>query len=132
LIRNSCTTFYEEYSSDGGIFTKENKNLYIIDKKSGQSLKKFGNIMKKKPGNFSEIHWIGISNDLIFTSDSFGMVVYDYNTGRKKFYSYYIRPVLDVYHLDYFSLSTDRLKFKKNFIYVIKNKGLFAITVNIR
>jgi len=48
LIRNSCTTFYEEYSSDGGIFTKENKNLYIIDKKSGQSLKKFGNIMKKK------------------------------------------------------------------------------------
>lgn len=60
------------------------------------------------------------------------MVVYDYNTGRKKFYSYYIRPVLDVYHLDYFSLSTDRLKFKKNFIYVIKNKGLFAITVNIR
>ena len=132
MIRNSCTTFYEEYNFEVGIFTKENKNLYIIDKKSGQSLKKFGNIMKKKPGNFSEIHWIGISNDLIFTSDSFGMVVYDYNTGRKKFYSYYIRPVLDVYHLDYFSLSTDRLKFKKNFIYVIKNKGLFAITVNIR
>jgi len=132
LIRNSCTTFYEEYNFEVGIFTKENKNLYIIDKKSGQFLKKFGNIMKKKPGNFSEIHWIGISNDLIFTSDSFGMVVYDYNTGRKKFYSYYIRPVLDVYHLDYFSLSTDRLKFKKNFIYVIKNKGLFAITVNIR
>ncbi|HQK69877.1 MAG TPA: hypothetical protein PL101_02060 [Bacteroidales bacterium] len=132
MIRNSCTTFYEEYNFEVGIFTKENKNLYIIDKKSGQFLKKFGNIMKKKPGNFSEIHWIGISNDLIFTSDSFGMVVYDYNTGRKKFYSYYIRPVLDVYHLDYFSLSTDRLKFKKNFIYVIKNKGLFAITVNIR
>lgn len=132
MIRNSCTTFYEEYNFEVGIFTKENKNLYIIDKKSGQFLKKFGNIMKKKPGNFSEIHWIGISNDLIFTSDSFGMVVYDYNTGRKKFYSYYIRPVLDVYHLDYFNLSTDRLKFKKDFIYVIKNKGLFAITVNIR